>query len=46
MTSERHGAICTGVTARLERRAFQRRDGTSSDFAERYGFTMLVRRER
>jgi predicted GIY-YIG superfamily endonuclease len=42
----RNGTIYVGVTASLERRAFQHRDGTGSAFAARYRCTMLVWYER
>ena len=46
MASKRNGTIYVGVTASLERRAFQHRDGTGAAFAERYRCTMLVWYER
>ena len=42
MASKRNGTIYTGVTASLERRAFQHRDGTGSAFSEQYRCKMLV----
>ncbi|HEY0625407.1 MAG TPA: GIY-YIG nuclease family protein [Allosphingosinicella sp.] len=36
------GTIYTGVTAQLPRRVWQHREGSGSEFARRYGATLLV----
>jgi putative endonuclease len=46
MANKRNGTLYTGVTASLELRAFQHREGTGSAFAKRYGCTRLVWYER
>lgn len=47
MTSDRYrGGIYTGVIAHLQRRIWQHREGTDSQFARKYGFTRLVYAER
>ncbi len=47
MTSDRYrGAIYTGVTAHIQRRIWQHREGTGSAFVRKYGLTRLVYAER
>jgi len=46
MANKRNGTLYTGVTASLESRAFQHREGTGAAFAKRYGCTRLVWYER
>jgi putative endonuclease len=47
MTSDRYrGGIYTGVTAHLQRRLWQHREGTGSAFVRHYGFIRLVYGER
>ena len=46
MASRRNGTLYTGVTASLERRVLQHREGSGSEFVKRYGCRMLVWYER
>ena len=47
MTSDRYrGGIYTGVTAHIQCRIWQHREGTGSLFVRKYGFTRLVYTER
>jgi putative endonuclease len=46
MASRRNGTLYTGVTANLERRVQEHRDGSGSAFVKRYGCRMLVWCER
>jgi putative endonuclease len=46
MASKPNGTLYTGVTASLETRAFQHREGSGSIFARKYGCVLLVWYER
>ena len=46
MASRRNGTLYTGVTASLERRVQQHREGSGSTFAKPYGCRTLVWYER
>jgi putative endonuclease len=46
MASRRNGTIYVGVTASLERRVHQHRNGSGSTFVKRYGCETLVWYER
>jgi putative endonuclease len=42
MTNELDGALYTGVTSNIARRAFERREGLIDGFTRRYGLKRLV----
>ncbi len=42
MASRRNGTLYTGVTAHLERRVHDHRQGSGSEFTRRYGCRLLV----
>jgi predicted GIY-YIG superfamily endonuclease len=42
MTNEPDGALYTGVTSNVARRAFERREGLIDGFTRRYGLKRLV----
>ena len=42
MTNELDGALYTGVTSNVARRAFERREGLIDGFTRRYGLKRLV----
>ena len=42
MASRRNGTLYAGVTASIERRVLQHREGSGSEFAKRYGCRTLV----
>ena len=42
MASRRHGTLYTGVTANLQRRAFEHREGLLTGFSAKYGCKILV----
>jgi putative endonuclease len=46
MANKRNGTLYTGVTASLEQRVFQHREGIGSALARRYGCRQLVWYER
>jgi putative endonuclease len=46
VASRRNGTLYTGVTASLERRVQQHREGSGSTFAKQYGCRTLVWYER
>ncbi|MDQ0251220.1 putative endonuclease [Sphingomonas kyeonggiensis] len=42
ITNRKNGALYTGVTAEMSRRALEHRDGAGSKFAAKYGIYRLV----
>jgi len=42
MTNRKNGALYTGVTSDLPKRAWQHKDGVIDGFTKRYGCKMLV----
>ena len=42
MANRRNGALYTGVTAALERRVWEHKNGHCQGFSKRYGCTLLV----